>query len=163
MRFIFGPTIWSSKAAILALYLQLFGTKRWLRWTCYFALIIIFLFYWAKIPLAWVYCTPHNGATWDVQVLTNCSDIEIMGPTQGVVGVAADIFLLTVPLPIIYKLNLALRKRIGLAAVFLVGILYVQFIFLRVALNNLKQCGGYQRHLFILPLPGLLCSRFSLV
>lgn len=48
-----------------------------------------------------------------------------MFPIHGAVGLAADIFIFILPLPIIYQLNLSTRRKIGLATVFLTGVLYV--------------------------------------
>ena len=56
--------------------------------------------------------------------MTRCSTLASMGPVQGAVGVAADIFILVLPLPIVYELNLEPQRKVGLAAVFLAGVLY---------------------------------------
>ena len=50
-----------------------------------------------------------------------------MGPVFGSVGLAADIFLLVLPLPIIFRLNLATGRKIALAAVFMMGTLWDWF------------------------------------
>jgi hypothetical protein len=47
------------------------------------------------------------------------------GPYQGAIGIAADIFILCLPIPMLRKLNLPTRKKYSLGIVFLVGILYV--------------------------------------
>ena len=48
-----------------------------------------------------------------------------MAPIQGAVGIAADCFLLILPLPILRRLQMARSRKVGLFIVFLVGILYV--------------------------------------
>ena len=46
-----------------------------------------------------------------------------MAPIQGAVGLAADLLILGLPLPIVYGLNTSTPKKIGLCIVFLMGIL----------------------------------------
>lgn len=123
-NFVIGPSLWASKAAILALYIQVFGkTKAWLRWTSYIAIAITFCFYWSMIPLAGVYCVPKIGHPWDMSLLASCGKLGVIAPIQGAVGLAADLFILVLPIPILWNLNLPLRKKIGVAVVFLAGVL----------------------------------------
>ncbi|RDL41443.1 uncharacterized protein BP5553_01422 [Venustampulla echinocandica] len=124
-NFIIGPTLWSSKATILALYIQLFESKIWMRWTSIIALVTMFLFYWANTPLAGVFCVPHNGDPWDDRILTSCSKLAMMGPIQGAVGLAADLFILILPLPSMCGLTLPFGKKVGVMVVFLAGFLAV--------------------------------------
>ena len=123
MNFIVGPTLWSSKAVMLTLYVRLFGPKKWLRYVCYATLSISFLFYWAQSILTGVFCAPRHGGPWGFDVLQNCAHTAVMAPIQGAVGVAADLLILVLPLPIIYGLHLPKLKKIGLSIVFLMGIL----------------------------------------
>ena len=144
------------------LYLHLFGPKRWLRWTCYLVLIITFLFYWVNIPLTGVYCVPHSGRAWTPEILSSCSKLAIMGPIHGTVGVAADLVIFCLPLPIVHSLNLPPRKRIGLAVVFLVGILYVRRIWLRLATADVQKRCGCQQCIAVLPRENLHWVRSAL-
>ena len=125
---------------MLALYIRLFAPKRWLRYTCYTGLLITFLFYWANTPLAVAYCTPRHGGPWSFEVLNRCSILAVMGPIQGAVGLAADILILVLPLPIIYRLNMTTAKRTGLCIVFLVGILYVSPRSPRFVQADIEKC-----------------------
>jgi hypothetical protein len=119
-----GPALWASKAAIVALYIRLFAVERWLRITSYITVVVLFLAYWSIIPVASVFCTPKNGGPWDATVLARCGEhLRFEGPFQGAIAIAADIFILCLPLPILWKLNLPTRKKISLGVVFLVGIL----------------------------------------
>ena len=42
---------------------------------------------------------------------------------QSVAGVAIDFFIFCLPIPIVWKMQLPLRKRIGVLAVFMTGLL----------------------------------------
>lgn len=123
---IVGPAIWSSKAAILALYIRIFAPLRWLRLASYTVLGLTFLFYWVTIPLTGAFCTPRRHGLWDFNVLSRCATTAVMGPIHGAIGLAADITILILPLPIVPKLNTTMRNKVGLAIVFLAGILYAR-------------------------------------
>jgi len=51
------------------------------------------------------------------------SKMQLPAIVSGTYGVVSDVFLLILPLPIIFGLNLSLRKKIGLYAVFLAGLM----------------------------------------
>ena len=134
-----GPTKWFAKAAILALYLRLFGLKLWLRYTSYVMLLITFLFYWASIPMSAALCVPHHAESWNYEVLQRCGKMAVTGPIFGAVGVASDVLLLILPLPIVYGLNMPPRKKLGLYMVFLVGCLYVYYILVEMTNTDVTQ------------------------
>lgn len=125
LEVIIGPTTWASKAAIIALYIRVFGSVRWLRLTCYGLLIFTFLFYWSNVAIATAFCSPKGGAHWDVTALERCGKSVTAIFSNGVFGVAADIVLFVLPFPVIFNLQVG-RKKIGLCFVFLLGILCVR-------------------------------------
>ena len=120
---VYNPGIYFAKAAILTLYLRIFAPKIIMRVLIYSALAILFPVYFAMIPVASVYCTPRHGGTWNLSLLEQCHKTATLSVVQGVFGVVSDIYIFTLPLPVIYNLNLAFRKRIGLLLVFMAGIL----------------------------------------
>ena len=124
-NFVLGPALWSSKAAILALYLRLFSPKLWLRHTSYATLLVTFLFYGIQIPLSAAFCTPGKRGSWGFDVIQKCDKIAVMRPIYGVVGLAADVVLFILPIPVIYGLNLPPNKKLGLFFVFFMALLYV--------------------------------------
>lgn len=116
-----GPAVSTPKLAILALYIRLFNPERWLRMTCWIVAIITFLFYWSTIPTAAVQCSPQGGI-WVTRAECGTS-MTLLGVVMGAFGVAIDILLIILPLPVLYKLNLPNKKKVGLTVVFLTGIL----------------------------------------
>ena len=120
-NFIVGPTVWTSKVTILVLYYRLFSAKVWLRRTCYIAAIVLTLVFWTSPIIAGVFCTPKPGNAWDFEVAINCQKSATSGLVYGPIAVVADAFLLALPLPIIFKLKMALSKKLALVAVFMTG------------------------------------------
>jgi hypothetical protein len=113
------------KASILALYLRLFGTLQWVRFTCYGLLSFTLLTYVSYDIVALVFCVPSGvGEAWDLNLLAKCAKTASGAIAVGVCSLLADIAIFLLPFPVIAKLNLNRQKRWGLAVVFLVGFLY---------------------------------------
>jgi hypothetical protein len=125
-NFVVGPSLWASKATIFALYIQLFGkTNPWLRWTSYIAIIVTFCFYWSCIPLAAVYCVPRTGHGWEMSLMASCGHLAIIALLIGAIGLATDLFILALPVSIVWGLNLSPRRKYNVLLVFLAGALSV--------------------------------------
>jgi hypothetical protein len=107
------------KAAILVLYLQLFAAKRWIKPAVCVGLIFNFLTYSPLVPSAIYYTTPRGDETWATLALST-------GPQRGLymstikagMSVMMNLYILVIPLPILFKLELAVSKRLQLVAVF---------------------------------------------
>lgn len=125
MNMFIGPTLWASKAAILTLFIRIFGTLEWLRLTCYGLLVFTFLFYGSIIAISAILCVPPPGSTWNAATLKKCEHDGPMLVVNGVFGVVADLILFALPFPVIVRLNLGRKKKIGLIVVFSIGGLYV--------------------------------------
>ncbi|PSN65481.1 hypothetical protein BS50DRAFT_575474 [Corynespora cassiicola Philippines] len=120
---VYGPMFFFAKAAILILYYRAFGTKTWMRWTCWTMGVILFGAYWQTVPQTFIYCMPHNGRPWDATILVGCNRLKIPGLVHGAMNVAADIIMVIMPLPIIIKLHVPLSRKIALSAIFATGLL----------------------------------------
>lgn len=119
-----GPCIFFAKASILLLYIRVFGPIRWIRYLVCVGMVFLFLVTWITVPLHTIYCTPRHGARWDPSVLSRCQRVAVVGIVQGTFHVIFDIFIIVLPLPVIFNLNLEFRKKLGLAAVFMTGFMY---------------------------------------
>lgn len=109
------------KIAIIALFLRLFKIERWVRWVAYPTVLVNAAFAIGQCTVVLVGCTPQHGI-WAIR--PECgrwlSKIAVSG---GALGVATDLIILALPLPIIYKLQLEYKKKLGLFVVFAMGIL----------------------------------------
>jgi hypothetical protein len=65
---------------------------------------------------------PHNGKPWDFSVLSNCNHLATPGLVQAAVNIAADMVIIILPLPIIFKLKIPTGKKIALTGVFATGL-----------------------------------------
>ncbi|KAI1774384.1 hypothetical protein F4818DRAFT_452386 [Hypoxylon cercidicola] len=107
----------ASKTPILFLYIRLFGSERWLRWCSYATLLVITVPLLAGVITVSVVCSLHGDAPsnclewWD-RAWVGCGSLSLV----------VDVAILLFPIPIISKLRLPVRKRLGLALVFASGI-----------------------------------------
>lgn len=120
---VYGPMFFFAKAAILILYYRAFKPKKWMRWSCWFLAFVSFGAYWQTVPQTFIYCMPHNGGAWDLNVLQKCNHLKIPGLVHGAMNVALDIVMVILPVPIVAKLQVPLSKKIALSAIFATGLL----------------------------------------
>ncbi|KAL7951824.1 hypothetical protein V8C42DRAFT_339731 [Trichoderma barbatum] len=121
-----GPAIFFSKAAILLLYLQIFSLHRTMRIAVYIVMVVLALTYWTSVPIEIAFAAPRPGETW-TSLLTsgNPGKIIYFGPVQGSLAVIIDIAIFVLPLPVLWKLNMSLRRRLALCAVFFTALMGV--------------------------------------
>ena len=114
--------LWASKAPILLLYVELFGVKRWLRYSSYTTLVLRGVLMLVAMSMTFEACNlrvevdgPHRF---------RCSKrLVVAHIVSGLASLTADIIILCLPLHAISQLNLPLPKKIGLGVIFTSGIL----------------------------------------
>lgn len=52
-----------------------------------------------------------------------CQKTLTIGVIQSAVGIASDFYLLIIPIPAVYALQMPLRKKIGVIGIFMSGLL----------------------------------------
>ncbi|KAI9792568.1 MAG: hypothetical protein M1816_002088 [Peltula sp. TS41687] len=124
--FIYGPGIWCAKVSILVLLHGVFAPKVWFRASIYIGIVLVTLVHWSNVPVYVALCTPRAGESWDLALLQGrCGHSATHTLVAGTLGTAIDIYILILPLPIIFGLNLPFKRRVGLALIFLVGIIAI--------------------------------------
>lgn len=115
---------WLTKVSILLLYLRLFPdhifriiTKIGLVFCSMAGTAFFFacIFQCAPVSLIWTF--------WDGEHKGKCMDWAGQGWAHVSINVFADVAILVLPLPTIWKLNLPLEKKLGVLAMFSVGLL----------------------------------------
>ena len=115
---------WLTKISILLLYLRLFPDHIF-RLIAKIALVFCclagFAFFWACL----LQCAPISliWTFWDGEHKGKCASWAAQGWAHVVANIFADTFILLLPLPTIWKLNLPLEKKLGVMAMFSVGLL----------------------------------------
>lgn len=119
--FVISPTIWAAKAAILSLYIRIFGSITWIRRLSYFWIAFMALFYAIQFVISGVYCIPRKGEAWDAASFQRCSESAWFQLMVGVFSCLADILILVLLFPIILKLHISVMQKVTLSIVFGVG------------------------------------------
>lgn len=121
---LYSPTILMAKLSLLLLYLQVFHVNVTLRYCIYFTMAFLSLFYTATLIAYAVLSIPKPGQSQLAAILSvnTAKDIPL-GITQGAVNVASDFYIFCLPIPVIWKLQLPPRKKVGVLAIFATGLL----------------------------------------
>lgn len=105
------------------LYYQLFKERIFIRYAIYFGIALSFMFYFSNMTAVAILCAPMMGHPWDLTVLEKCSRARVLAVVLGTVNSAVDIYLLILPIPVVLPLHLPLQRKIGVLAIFMVGLL----------------------------------------
>lgn len=66
--------MWLIRAAVLVLYIRIFDSVRWVRYTSWTIIVLSGMFYAASIFMSVGYCTPRAGKNWDSVPFSKCAD-----------------------------------------------------------------------------------------
>lgn len=124
---LYGPVAFCAKLSLFLLYNRLFGRHRWIRYLVYLGISSAAAMYTASMVVYGYLCLPRRGQSWIEDGLSSrCHNQFIMiGYVRGPFNVLSDLYLLFLPLPAVWQLQLPLRKRLGIAGIFLTGSLWV--------------------------------------
>ncbi|KAI5918540.1 hypothetical protein F4810DRAFT_715339 [Camillea tinctor] len=115
------------KAAILFQWARIFTpSKRGIFfWLCYSVAAANAIFYLVTILTDLLYCSPVQYH-WDKTIAGgHCGNDDLLSPLSAAINVALDIIILILPQRVIWRLHMSLRKKIGVAFVFVAGILCI--------------------------------------
>lgn len=123
---LFFPAFFFPKAAIFLLYKQLFAIGKRMRAAVDVGILVTFLVYLSNVPLAAVYAAPRVGHSWASlleSLKANSRPFALGGTIQSAIGTVLDIYILVLPLHIVWHLQMPLRKRLQLVGVFSTALL----------------------------------------
>ena len=113
------------KFSILLLYHRLFGINRWFRTALCVAGALTIMWWIAAFLDSMFECVPLQ-AIWDKSIRDpKCQDVRASALGTGIANMILDIMFLTLPLPMIWKLQVTKRIKVSLTGIFLLGALYV--------------------------------------
>jgi hypothetical protein len=125
---IWGIAVLLIKVTILLQYVRVFvpeGTRNFTFWASYGLLYTNIAYYVAFTFLEMFCCTPR-AKFWDKTITDGyCIDVYALNLSGAVVCHISDLAILLLPHRVVFNLHLPLSKRLGLGALFTVGILSV--------------------------------------
>lgn len=106
------------------LYIQLFRPMKWLRYSAYAGLVVNVLFYTAMLALYLALTVPSPGETLQqsVQGPRQAQELAVALP-RACINLVLDVYILILPIAGISRLQLPMRKKLGVIAVFLTGLM----------------------------------------
>lgn len=109
----------TTKISILLYYRRIFAIQTYKRATL--ALSVVTGLTWLTSELGiCLQCFPLRSV-WDPFVAGHCMDFNVFVLVMGLIDLLLDISILCLPMSIISRLNLSLRRKISLALIFLLG------------------------------------------
>ncbi|KAG7001477.1 hypothetical protein G7Y79_00031g065920 [Physcia stellaris] len=119
-----GPTLFLAKLSVLLLYLELFKVDDQARIAIAIGVATIAAQGIATIVGNTVLCVPKPGGNWMLKASTHgCTKTATaFGVATGTLSVFNDIYILWIPLPIIWQLHLPTRKKVGVSIIFITGL-----------------------------------------
>lgn len=90
----------------------------------YGGIAFIAVVYFELLNVSIMFCTPVNKR-WDAQIAGACLPSGGLAYASGAFNVATDIFVVCLPLPALWQLNMKMSKKIRIMAVFGLGIMQV--------------------------------------
>ncbi|KAI0167918.1 hypothetical protein BJ166DRAFT_521015 [Pestalotiopsis sp. NC0098] len=126
---LYGAELMTIKTAILLEWLHLFcptGARNRFWWTAHILLYANIVFYCAAILALHLSCVPH-ARIWDKTVPGRCVDTRPLDIASAIVNFVVDVGILLLPQRVIWRLRMSTRKRMGVSAVFGLGIVVLVF------------------------------------
>ncbi len=97
---------------------------RYLKHIIYYGIAFTSLFYFSGMICFLALCIPHPGENFLETVQTSrCQRTGNLEMIQGSVDILSDFYLLGIPVRPILKLNLRMKRKIGLLLIFMTGLL----------------------------------------
>ena len=121
----YSAIICIAKVSILVQFLRIFvpGHKGMIFWIIQFAMWTNVCFYIAIAITLIFQCTPREKI-WHPYVQGRCINIDVQIVTSGSWNVISDISLLVIPLHSIWLLQIPIKRKLGVSAVFATGLLW---------------------------------------
>ena len=122
---LYGPIAFCAKLSLFLLYYRLFARHQWIRYLVYLGVASAAAMYTASTIVYGYLCLPRRGQGWvEAGLSSRCHRQFILASyVRGPFNVVSDLYLLFLPLPAVWQLQIPLRKRLGIATIFLTGFL----------------------------------------
>ncbi|KAI1250341.1 hypothetical protein MGN70_007394 [Eutypa lata] len=114
--------MYTAKLPLIFLLIRTFGIEMWLRRTCQALVIIGLLGFLGSAIYTGISCSPALNVVSPLYLFKCITAVTQGTITRGSVSLMMDVVLFFLPLKVIKKLHLPLRRKIGLGLVFMTGL-----------------------------------------
>ena len=123
----YSPIILIVKISLFLLYFRIFSRIWRTKMLIYFGIGVNTVFYAISTTLVLYFCGPTHGHNF-IQAFAdyNCVvQARTLADVQASFNIASDIYLLCIPIPVVSRLQLSKKKKVGVSAIFMTGSLSV--------------------------------------
>ncbi|KAF2111379.1 hypothetical protein BDV96DRAFT_614721 [Lophiotrema nucula] len=117
---LWNVTVCFSKLSVLLMYHSLIPMKSLLRWAQGIGMFVI-LWNICNIIAGFLICRPL-ARNWDFAIPGTCGSQPNFYFSMGIVNIITDIFILGLPLPYLYRLKMAMKKRLLAMGLLTIGV-----------------------------------------
>ena len=117
-----GGTFFFSKSSLLLLYYRIFSPNRMFRYKLYGAFAFLGATTLTSIPMYLAICIPGSNGSWE-EATAKCGRTAAFGYYSGPATLVFDLFLLYLPASVTAHLHMPLRRKLGILAIFMTGLL----------------------------------------
>lgn len=112
------------KITFFIMYLSIFGQWRWMRIAATVGGVITAAFYITMTACLFAFTTPGRHESWEQHQFTRGAYLDArFGPAQSAVGLGIDLYVLILPMIGISKLQMPMRRKIGVGVIFMSAVL----------------------------------------
>ncbi|KFA70215.1 hypothetical protein S40285_04426 [Stachybotrys chlorohalonatus IBT 40285] len=117
------------KLTLLLLYRRLFKIHRLASIMIWGGVAVSSVFYLVSVILILDHCVPEGGQTWLSMAYTgSCTPVQNgLSEASGIFGLVSDLYILAIPVWLISRLNSPTKRKVGVMAVFLTGLIACGF------------------------------------
>lgn len=113
-----------SKISILLLLFRLFSPTQRFRYFAYIGIIWTTIISLTSIIVAGALCAPRQGESFSsISVAERCTHEDIWAVVQGALNMFLDFYILYLPIPMVWKLQMGQKRKIGVMAIFMTGLM----------------------------------------
>lgn len=133
---LYAVLIYLVKMSVVFLYMRIFpgDTFRTVAWATQ-GVILTSLVVFTLLPFAQCRPISYFWTFWDGEHSGKCFDIPALGYANAGVNIALEVWLLVLPAWPVLNLNMSLKKRVSVMAMFCFGIVYVFYRYLHPGLT----------------------------
>ncbi|KAL4819150.1 ribosomal protein L36e-domain-containing protein [Aspergillus spinulosporus] len=122
-QILYAPLIFVTKLSIFLLYLRVFASAQ--RGMTYLSIHLLIwfnlAFYLANFFLKIFQCIPR-AKIWDSNTSGHCININIPILVTAAINVVSDLLMLCLPIICVWRLQMSIRRKLGISAIFAAGI-----------------------------------------
>ncbi|KAL8669400.1 MAG: hypothetical protein Q9168_006012 [Polycauliona sp. 1 TL-2023] len=113
-------TLLGYKMSILILYLRLFAVNRTFRYTTWSMMFFVCGYLTANLFTQIFGCSPRSKY-WNPDTLGHCINYTRAGLAYGSMNIISDLLIFILPIPLVWKLKLSRRGKVGVSIIFMSG------------------------------------------